>query len=194
MTENKTIHGWGINDTNTPTIYYIDGITKRDKIYQMWRHMIERCYGNASARRHYQNCSADERWRYLSAFRDWVNLQNIIDLNKHELDKDLLVKDNNIYSPETCLIVPSIVNKFLISRQNKDGLPIGVVLSGNKSKPFKARISNPFNGNYEYLGVFDSTESAHDAWRKQKHLYALQLASSIKCERTRDALSKRYLY
>ena len=45
-----------------------------------------------------------------------------------ELDKDILVKGNKIYSPDTCCFVPKEVNTVFTKRQSKRGdYPIGVI-------------------------------------------------------------------
>lgn len=74
------------------------------KAYLVWRSMIYRCYSECSLKTHpsYSGCSVDDRWHDFSNFLQWFN-DNYID--GYELDKDIKVKGNKVYSPETCMFV-----------------------------------------------------------------------------------------
>lgn len=44
------------------------------------------------------------------------------------LDKDFLVEGNKVYSPSTCVFLPSKLNTFIITRGNARGqYPLGVL-------------------------------------------------------------------
>ena len=59
---------------------------------------------------------SQENWNYIANHE-----------GKYNLDKDILVKGNRKYSPETCCIVPNRVNlQFRRNRKHNNGLPIGV--------------------------------------------------------------------
>lgn len=57
------------------------------------------------------------------------------------LDKDILVKGNKIYSPETCCFVPQEINNLFTKRKSCRGtLPIGVKYI-KENKKFSASFS-----------------------------------------------------
>jgi hypothetical protein len=92
-----------------------------------------------------------------------------------QLDKDLLVRGNKIYSSDTCLFVSRQVNNFLIDSGAARGkYKIGVSWH-KKCGKYRAGCSNPFTGKQEYLGLFIDEHSAHQAWldKKLEHAYAL---------------------
>lgn len=72
------------------------------KIYNIWRAMIDRCYGERDKRHTYRDCYVDDRWHNLQVFGQWYD-------NNHfdgaELDKDILVEGNKCYGPDTCKMV-----------------------------------------------------------------------------------------
>jgi len=88
------------------------------------------------------------------------------------LDKDILVKGNKVYSPETCCFVPVEINILLIKNNSKRGnLPIGVSKNGNK---FQATISKGVIR--EHLGTFEISEEAFEAYKIAKEVYIKELA------------------
>lgn len=101
--------------------------------YVYWKGLLERSYcPKLSAKRPtYLNCSAEPSWHNFQNFTDWCLSQNgFINLD-WELDKDLLIKGNKIYSPETCVFLPKEINLVLVKGSRKHDLPIGVTYSDN---------------------------------------------------------------
>lgn len=91
-----------------------------------------------------------------------------------ELDKDILVKGNKVYSPETCCFVPKEVNSFFTRCNKARGeYPVGVVKSNNK---FRARIG----ANRKSLGTFNTPEEAFNAYIVAKKEGAKILAKKYK--------------
>ena len=196
---NQLVHGVGINDADyllTESIN-VDGKQKvvwTCPIYRIWRHMLERCYCQKYLNRKpsYLGCSVCEEWKYFMKFREWVLEQ---DYEGKQLDKDLLIVDNKIYSPDTCLFVHTKVNNFVTDRKNDRGVyMLGVDWDKNNNK-FRARCCNPFTVKQEYLGLFTNELDAHLAWKARKHELACQLADSAYCTdpRLAQALKTRYL-
>lgn len=116
-----------------PKIYNIGylGIGKytggsKNKIYRTWYNMFQRCYCEKYLKKNktYIGCSVDERWHNFQVFAEWYE-QNYI--YGFVLDKDILVKGNKIYGPDTCCFVPSQINKLFVNRKTmRTNLPIGV--------------------------------------------------------------------
>ena len=138
--------------------------------------MLSRCYGKRSQTNR-KSPSVCEEWLIFSNFKSWMEQQ---DWEGKHLDKDFLVYQNKIYSPETCCFVTNRINSFLLKgRGNKGVNPIGVWPAGNS---FHARISGGVGKN-SYLGSFNTTEEAHQAWQKAKIKQAQDLAANQTDER-----------
>ena len=87
------------------------------------------------------------------------------------LDKDILIKGNKIYSPETCIFVPQTINSLFVKRDNKRGESvIGVSLHKNSKYQVHCSIINPETGKskQEYLGVYDTQEKAFQVYKYYK--------------------------
>lgn len=119
---NKLVHGVGVNDANYPVVNYssTNKITGKPTqticiFYNTWKAMLERCYSESLKRRRpsYIGCTVCEEWLLFSNFKVWMETQ---DWKGNQLDKDLLIEHNKVYSPETCLFLSREVNSFLTSR------------------------------------------------------------------------------
>lgn len=112
-------------------------INKKDKKeyreYCLWKNLICRVYDYNihKTRPTYKGCFICDEWLTFSIFREWIrNPQNGYSDGYH-LDKDILIKGNKVYSPETCCFVPSEINTLFTKRQNLRGkYPIGVTFDG----------------------------------------------------------------
>lgn len=84
-------------------------------LYSHWMSMLKRCYDTNHLKHYptYEMCSVCEEWRQLSNFKEWFD-KNYVE--GWQLDKDILVKGNKEYSPETCCFVPQEINKLFNSR------------------------------------------------------------------------------
>lgn len=201
MKPRKLVYGVGINDADyavhrMETIGYGDGKAKRKRVwmcryYQTWANMLERCHSSKfqELRPTYKDCIVCDEWLTFSNFKAWMETQNFEGL---ELDKDTLIKGNQVYSPDTCMFVTQMVNSFT----NENGAQRGewlVGVSRNKgTNKFRARCCNPFTKKSEHLGYFDSEQEAHQAWLKRKNELAHKLAAIQTDERVAEALRKRY--
>lgn len=182
------ILGRAINDA--------DYKTTNCPIYKRWVSMLERCYSRPQVlkRPSYKDCKVSKDWLKFTNFRNWVVTQ-FPDWENKQLDKDLLVKGNKLYSAETCLFVDNQVNGFLKDRAASRGkFPLGVYKrSDSKVIRFRARCNNPITKKSEFLGDFVCPNLAHEAWRKRKHELACELADMQKDERVAKALRNYYV-
>ena len=75
--------------------------------YRTWRMMLQRCYDKKvhKLEPRYKDCAVCEEWHSLFRFNEWY-LQNYYSISdeRMELDKDILLKNNKIYSPDTNVI------------------------------------------------------------------------------------------
>ena len=109
---------------------------KHTKVYKTWHSMLERCYSDKCQEKNptYKNCSVTEEWHNFQNFAKWYS-ENFYEIEGERmcLDKDILVKHNKIYSPETCMFVPITINSLFVKRDSKRGYnPIGTTSTNNK--------------------------------------------------------------
>lgn len=77
----------------------------------MWRSMIARCFSKKWNRvRVPEQPRVIENWFNFQNFAEWYYNQSGSSLGNWELDKDIIVKGNRTYSPETCCLVPREIN------------------------------------------------------------------------------------
>lgn len=195
------VHGVGVNDSSYAvvkyeTVGYVNGKRKQKQVwmcpyYRTWRNMLERCYIAKFQERQptYKGCTVTEDWLTFSNFRKWMRAQNWEGL---QLDKDILFEGNKVYSPDRCVFVTSMVNKFTTdSRAARGKWPIGVYWHKERGK-FLAQCNNPFTKKQEHLGLFTCEQEAHNAWRKRKLELAHELAAIQTDPRVAKALIERY--
>lgn len=120
MNTKPTIYGKGINDAGYPTEQRINGIRVLCPFYTKWSSMIRRCYSGEHEQ--YINCNVCEEWLTFSIFKEWMLQQ---DWEGLELDKDIKIPGNKMYSPFTCLFVPKEVNNLMKAPKDRL-LPIGI--------------------------------------------------------------------
>lgn len=134
------------------------------KEYKTWFDMLKRCYNQIYKEKHttYINIICCEEWLLFENFYEWLHSQSNFDKwyknDKWMLDKDILVKNNKIYSPVTCCLVPQNVNKlFTKSDAIRGKYPIGVKKHGNS---YQATCSNQIINKLKHLGTYSTPEEA----------------------------------
>jgi hypothetical protein len=202
LSKERFIFNWGINDAEHPVFIKenrVEGVQLRKQIfycpyYRKWQSMIRRCYSVKfqHIRPTYLGCTVDVSWKYFSNFEKWVDSQPNRDWENCDLDKDLLVKGNKVYSPETCVFLDQTVNCFITdNKQSRGSWKIGVCFDKSKNK-FKSDCRDPFMGRKQHIGYFNTELEAHKAWQAKKHEYACLLAEQQSDPRVAEALCQRY--
>lgn len=148
----------------------------KSQVYTSWAGMLKRCYtfyeDKPRARINYEGCEVHEDFVYLPDYINWYNKQ-IVEPKWH-LDKDLLVKGNKVYSPDTCVFLPRALNTFLTLRGNDRGpYPLGVTYHERLGK-YEASCNR--DGKSVYLGLHLDPSSAFEAYKGEKEAYAKDLA------------------
>ena len=113
------------------------------KTYELWLNMLKRCYSDKVSAKNstYKKSEVFNEWLNFQNFAEWYyeNYYEIEGENMH-LDKDILVKGNKIYSPDTCVFVPQSINSLFIKSDKARGdLPIGVT---KEHKKYSAQCCN----------------------------------------------------
>lgn len=147
----------------------------KTKTFKLWSSMLHRCYdGKVKA---YDNCEVCNEWLNYQNFAEWVNNNYYqIDGEVMCLDKDILIKNNQIYRPEACIFVPEKINTFFTKRAIRDKLPIGVRYVNGK---YVSRCTNIDRKRLQ-LGRFDTPEEAFYAYKIFKEGVIRQLAEEYK--------------
>ena len=175
-----TVCGIGITGIKYPV--RIDG--KPTKEYNTWHHMIQRCFDKKFKEKNltYKNATCCKEWLLFENFYEWLHSQgNFESWNNGNscnwaLDKDILVKNNKIYSPETCCLVPSNVNTLFVRQDNQRGnLPIGVCKDKNTQK-YTSICMNPITGKPEWLGRHDTPLKSFYKYKSYKENIIKQVA------------------
>lgn len=187
----KLVYGVGINNADYEVYQSVNGKLVKCPYYATWKDMLKRCYSAKHLTKYqtYIGCSVTPEWLTFSKFKSWMENQ---DWQGKCLDKDLLIKGNKVYSPDTCVFVDRMTNGFITdSGAARGGWPLGVNFHKTNGK-FRAQCCNPATKKQEFLGYFTCENQAHQAWRKRKHELALQLAELQPDERVAAALRARY--
>lgn len=176
----KLILGVGINDFSLP----IRASKTKIKSYIVWLSMLDRCYNEKTHIKYptYKDCTVCEEWKRFSSFKEWFDEHY---REGWHLDKDILVKGNKIYSPETCCFVPFAINKlFTKSKASRGEYPIGV---SYHRKKYDACL-NTKNGakNRRTIGSFNTPEEAFQAYKNAKEKWIKEIA-----DRWKDQLEPR---
>lgn len=187
-----------LKDPIRPSVYGVGFIGVPEKgtptnrtSYAKWCSMMYRCYGDYSKVENpsYEECSVCKEWHNYQNFARWYDANNNDDDTiKWELDKDLTIIGNKLYSPESCMLVPKNVNLFIVSRDGDRGeFMIGVSWNKEKRK-FRTQCNDPMTSKNRHVGYFNTEISAHLAWRKAKSMHAEQLASDQVYDNVKNAI------
>lgn len=185
------IHGVGVNDADYPVTSIVDGKRVKCKIYETWSNMIARCYSSAykKGKPTYEGSVVCDQWLIFSSFKRWMDGQ---DWQGKCLDKDYLLHGNKIYSPETCLFIPKLINSFIASTITKRKELLCGAFFNEKTGRFYAKCSNPFTGKNINLGTFNTEREAHDSWMAKKREFAFMLADTSDCPVIAEILRNRF--
>lgn len=89
----------------------------------------------------------------------------------------MLYKNNKIYSPDTCLLVPNNINCLILKCNSRRGkYPIGVYLDTTVDL-YRAQCENPKYSRQITVGYFEDPESAFQAYKIYKEKLIKQIAT-----------------
>lgn len=183
---NKYIFGVGINDAWYFTNANVEGKKVTCPYYRKWYEMLRRCY---SERYHalyptYKECTVCEEWLTFSNFKSWMEGEDWLD---KELDKDIIVPDNKIYSPETCVFVTKAINYLLIKKPTvtSNSGKVGVFYD-KKWDNYAAQCC--VNGKIKKIGRYKTLEEAYKAYVLFKYDVLYTTANRQDNPRVRDGI------
>lgn len=170
----KLVFGVGFNDRKYPA--KVNG--KNTKEYHLWQNLLARCYYPKFQTRQptYVGCSVSKNFRSYSYFHQWCQSQIGFGKKGFDLDKDLLLRGNKLYSEDTCLFLPRELNSLLLScKAVRGNLPLGVTSHQGKFLAQCHREAAAY-----YLGMFDTPEEAHNAYKQAKETFIKSQAEKWK--------------
>ena len=96
-----SVYGIGVVGTKYPIT--VNGVSTKE--YDLWKGMLRRCYSDSFKKRcpTYEDCEVSENFKSYEYFYEWCNEQIGFYNEGWQLDKDLLVKGNKVYSENTCV-------------------------------------------------------------------------------------------
>lgn len=173
----QSIKSGKIKNPNSPQKYGLGYIgcgiysTKNKKHYNVWNNMFQRCYSKKQEKNSptYKDVNVCEEWYNFQVFAEWFENNY---KEGFQLDKDILIKGNKIYSPETCCFVPQEINTLFVKNDSNRGkYPIGVTTSYGKPV---AQISG------KNLGTFNTVDEAFKIYKIAKEKQIKEVADKWK--------------
>lgn len=172
-----------VKDKYFPTIcgvgYYGNALPKRscpkiEMAYNVWFKMLSRCYdARIKQAKNYGDCSVSENFTSFEHFSTWYLSQVGSDKGNWQLDKDLLVKGNRVYSEDTCCLVPAEINN-LLRRYTKNSSMCKGVHYNTKLGKFSAHLLG------KYIGLFATEIEAFYVYKEAKEAYIKEVAEKYK--------------
>lgn len=147
--------------------------------YSIWNGMLNRVYGSKYI--NYKDCSMVDEWHNFQNFAKWYE-DNYYKIKgqRMEIDKDILLKGNKIYSPDTCVFVPQEINLlFTKSNSKRSDTPIGVSQIGKDKYIARCNRGKKIK---QYLGTYTDPVKAFKAYKKYKEYYIKTVAEKYKGE------------
>ena len=187
-----SIRNGGVKDRYLPSVYGVGVIGDKypskvngvlTKEYKLWTSMLVRCYSDNSKKKRptYEGCEVSNNFKSYEYFYEWCNKQVGFGVEGFELDKDLLIKGNKVYSEDSCVFIPTEINSLLVKRENMRGKYLIGVHWCNTKKVFVAQVSRN-KGMQEHLGLFKTELEAFNAYKIAKESFIKEQANNWKSQ------------
>ena len=170
---------YGIGIVGTKYLISEGGVLTKE--YMLWKSMLKRCYSDVYKKKNqtYIGCEVSNKFKSYEYFYEWCNKQVGFGVEGFELDKDLLIKGNKVYSENTCVFLPNEINSLLTKRTALRGEYLIGVCWHKKDKAFIAQV-NKNKGKQEYLGSFKTEIEAFNAYKQTKENFIKEQANKWK--------------
>ena len=192
VTRLDCIKNGSIKDPYVPSVYNIGIVGTKypikvngviTKEYLLWQSMLRRCYNDAYKKKYptYEYCEVSNNFKSYEYFHEWCHKQVGFGNKGFDLDKDLLIKGNKVYSEDSCVFLPSEINMVLVKRAASRGEHLIGVYWCNTKKAFVAQVSRN-KGKQEHLGLFKTEIEAFNAYKKAKECHIKEVANKWKSQ------------
>ena len=171
------VYGVGVSGIKYPS--KLNG--RNTKEYDLWHSMLERCYSDIYKKKYptYEDCKCSDNFKSYEYFYEWCHNQIGFGVSDFELDKDLLVKGNKIYSENICVFIPSEINSLLTKRESSRGNHLIGVHWSKTANAFVAQVRKN-KGKREHLGYFKTELEAFKAYKEAKESFVKEQAEKWK--------------
>ena len=172
-----SVYSIGIVGTKYPST--INGVLTKE--YDLWHNMLRRCYSDKYQKKYptYKGCEVSDKLKSYEYFYEWCHKQVGFNNQGWHLDKDLLIKGNNVYSESTCVFIPAEVNTLLVKSTASRGKHLIGVCWCKTHKAFVAQVRKN-KGKREKLGYFKTELEAFNAYKKAKEAFVKEQANEWK--------------
>lgn len=140
--------------------------------YLVWVAMLQRCYVDLKGKQkpYYGIATVCDEWLNFQNFAEWYeNHYYDIPNERLHIDKDIKIKNNKIYSPETCILIPQKINEIFRENNRKTtdaDLPATIKRCDNG---YKVRFRK------ENLGTYDTVDKCLNKYNEKKAIYIREL-------------------
>ncbi len=178
-----SVYGVGVIGDKYPS--KVNGV--KTKEYKLWTSMLVRCYSDDFKKElpTYEGCQVSENFKSYEYFYEWCHSQIGFGVegngNPFQLDKDLLIKGNKVYSEYSCVFIPAEINSLLVKRENMRGKYLIGVYWSNTNKAFVAQVSRN-KGMQEHLGLFKTEIEAFNTYKTTKEAFVKEQANNWKSQ------------
>ena len=196
VVELGNIRNGKVKDPYAPSVYgigvlgakyqaKINGVITKE--YTLWQNMLERCYSDTYKKKRptYEGCEVSDNFKSYEYFYEWCHKQIGFGNESWQLDKDLLIKGNRVYSEDFCIFLPKEINSLLTKSTASRGEHLIGVSWNKRNKAFVAMVSKN-KGKQEWLGYFKTELEAFNAYKQAKEAFIKEQA-----EKWKDKIDER---
>ena len=187
VTQLGNIRNGEVKDPYSPSVYGVGIIGAKHPVtinnvltkeYVLWVHMLQRCYSDSFKKKRptYEGCEVSDNFKSYEYFYEWCHIQIGFNSKDWQLDKDLLIKGNKVYSESTCVFIPQEINKILVKCVASRGKHLIGVYWDKAKNAFKATVSRN-KGKQEHLGLFKTEIEAFNAYKQAKETFIKEQAN-----------------
>ena len=177
-----SVFGIGVLGAKYPSKF--NGVLTKE--YVLWQSMLQRCYSDTDVygafkkkNPTYEGCKVSENFKSYEYFYEWCHKQIGFNNEGWQLDKDLLIKGNKVYSEDSCVFIPKNINLLLVKRTASRGKHLIGVSWCKRDKVFRAMVSRN-KGKPKNLGCFNTELEAFNAYKQAKESFVKEQANEWK--------------
>lgn len=165
---------WGVGYLGEGPFLTCEGRKSPIMAYGVWKNILMRCYPERMRYKAptYVGCTVCDEWLNYQNFAKWFtdNYYEIGEGRMH-VDKDILFKNNRVYAPDKCLIVPQRINMIFQGQRRNKETPPGIL-------KIRDKYSSSYGG--KHIGIFDTLEEAVTEHDKRQKISIVEVANEYK--------------